>query len=248
MTGDPIRDYLSALDTKLRGRPNRDRLLAEAEDHLRESEAALRASGLDAGEAARAAVANLGPARDVAAAGGGRVAVAGVLGAGAVVSVGLMIAAAAKEPPYRDAPRPALPLHLFFAGLGVAVLTVCVAWIVRAWSNPRATRGAVVRGAMLTAGMAVAAALGELAVHEGKERIYKMHCVRDGEPPHKLFCNPQGARDYTTAELHALVCVGIAAAVLALTAYAMARHARRERERLGGGAPSASEAGAQPYR
>jgi hypothetical protein len=233
MKNDPVADYLADLDRRLRGRPNRDRLLAEAEDHLRESEAELRASGLAPDEAARTAVARLGPAGGVAAAGGGRAGVAAVVLTGAVTAAGLMAAAAAKDPGYHDAPRPALPLHLFFGGLGVAALTACVAWTVWAASGARFTRGTLVRGVMLTSGMAVAVALGELAIHEGKQRLYTMYCERDGEPPHKLFCNPQGARDFTSAELHALACVAAALVVLGVTAYAMHRHARRERARLG---------------
>jgi hypothetical protein len=229
MTREPIAEYLADLDRRLRGRPNHDRLLAEAEDHLRESHAALLAAGLDPEEAARTAVARLGPAGGVAAAGGSRTGVAAVVVTGAVIAAGFMVAAAAKDPGYQDAPRPALPLHLFFAGLGVAVLTACLAWTVWTASGARSTRGAVTRGLMLTSGMAVAVALGELAIHEGKQRLYTMYCVRDGEPPHKLFCNPQGARDFRTAELHALACVAAALLVLALTFLAMQRHARAER-------------------
>lgn len=236
MSDDPIAQYLAELDEMLRGRPNRRRLVEEAEDHLRESQAALRAGGMSDDDAAREAVARLGPPAGVAPAAGGRAAAAVVLAVGAVATVVLMAAAYAKNPPYQDAPRPALPLHLFFGGLGVAVIALCAAWTAWAWTNPRATRGTFLRGAMLTLGMTVAVALGELAIREGKERFFKMYCERDGEPPHKLFCNPQGARDYTTAELHALVCLGLAAAVLAVTLYAMSRHARRERERLGLGA------------
>jgi hypothetical protein len=92
VTRDPIAEYLADLDRRLRGRPNRDRLMAEAEDHLRESEAALRASGIDAEEAARTAIARLGPAGPVAAAGGGRTGVAAVLAAGAVVAGALNLA------------------------------------------------------------------------------------------------------------------------------------------------------------
>jgi len=242
VTRDPIAEYLADLDRRLRGRPNRERLLAEAEDHLRESEAALRASGLGAHDAARAAVARLGSVRDVARAGGGRSAAGIVLAIGAAGAVGLMAAAAAKDPGYQDAPRPALPLHLFFGGLGVAVLTLCVAWTLWAASSARATRGAVVRGAMLTTGMTAAIALGELAIHLGKQRLYTMYCVRNGEPPHQLVCNPHGTRDFATAELHALVCVGAALVVLAVTAYAMHRHAGGERARLDAdGAPATAQ-------
>ncbi|HEY7257827.1 MAG TPA: hypothetical protein VH459_02100 [Gaiellales bacterium] len=160
---------------------------------------------------------------------GARAGVAAVIAVGAVVAVGLMVAAAANDPGYQDAPRPALPLHLFFGGLGVAALTACVAWTAWRATGVRSPRGTVVRGVMLTSGMAVAIALGELAIHEGKQRIYTMYCERDGEPPHKLFCNPQGSRDFATAELHALACVAAALAVLALTVLAMRRHARAER-------------------
>jgi hypothetical protein len=233
VSDEPIARYLAELDRRLRGRPNRRRLVEEAADHLRESQAALRATGMGEDEAAREAVRRLGPAGEVAAAGGGRTAAALVLVLGVVAAVALVVAAAAKNPPFRDAPQPALPLHLFFGGLGVGAIAICAAWTVWAWSDPRATRGVVVRGAMATVGMTAVVALGELAIREGKERLYTMYCVRDGEPPHKLFCNPQGTRDFKTAELHALVCLVLAAAVLGLTLYAMRRHARRERRVLG---------------
>jgi hypothetical protein len=138
----------------------------------------------------------------------------------------LVVVGIAKSGPYQDAPSPALPLYLGLGGIGAGVVTACAAWAVWIWTDPRATRAAFSRAAVLAIGMTVAVALGEAAIREGKQRLYKMYCERDGVAPHHLVCNPQGARDYATAELHALVCLVAAAAVLGVTMFVMHRIAR----------------------
>jgi HAAS domain-containing protein len=66
MTG-PIEEYLRQLRASLRTRPEEtSRILAEAEDHLRESVAAGRAAGLTETEAAEAAISSFGTVRAVA--------------------------------------------------------------------------------------------------------------------------------------------------------------------------------------
>ena len=67
MSGDPIADYLAELRAGLRTAPARTaEILAEAEDHLRESAAAARQAGhLSEAAAQRAAIEAFGPARQV---------------------------------------------------------------------------------------------------------------------------------------------------------------------------------------
>ena len=66
MTG-PVEEYLRQLRASLRTRPEEtSRILAEAEDHLRESVAAGIAAGLTGTEAAEAAVSSFGTVRAVA--------------------------------------------------------------------------------------------------------------------------------------------------------------------------------------
>jgi len=65
MTG-PVDEYLRQLRASLRARPEEtSRILAEAEDHLRESVAAGRAAGLTETEAAEAAISSFGTVRAV---------------------------------------------------------------------------------------------------------------------------------------------------------------------------------------
>jgi hypothetical protein len=105
MTG-PVEEYLRQLRASLRTRPEETgRIVAEAEDHLRESVAAGRAAGLTESEAAEAAISSFGTVRAVARAhqtpGGqaaaalGRLAMASWLLAGTVLSsafaVGLVV-------------------------------------------------------------------------------------------------------------------------------------------------------------
>ncbi|HEX4256768.1 MAG TPA: permease prefix domain 1-containing protein [Streptosporangiaceae bacterium] len=64
---DPIEDYLDQLYAKLHTTPRQGRrILAEAEDHLREATAAGIAAGLTEPEAQRAAIASFGSVRAVA--------------------------------------------------------------------------------------------------------------------------------------------------------------------------------------
>lgn len=66
MTG-PVEEYLHQLRASLRTRPEEtSRILAEAEDHLRESVAAGLAAGLTETEAAEAAISSFGTVRAVA--------------------------------------------------------------------------------------------------------------------------------------------------------------------------------------
>jgi hypothetical protein len=66
MEGDPIEEYLDQLRASLRTPPGQTRLiLAEAEDHLRESIAAGRAAGLTEPEAQQAAISSFGSVRAV---------------------------------------------------------------------------------------------------------------------------------------------------------------------------------------
>lgn len=65
MTG-PVGEYLHQLRASLRTRPEEtSRILAEAEDHLRESVAAGQAAGLTETEAAEAAISSFGTVRAV---------------------------------------------------------------------------------------------------------------------------------------------------------------------------------------
>jgi len=64
---EPVEEYLRQLRASLRTRPEEtSRILAEAEDHLRESVAAGRAAGLAETEAAEAAISSFGTVRAVA--------------------------------------------------------------------------------------------------------------------------------------------------------------------------------------
>ena len=61
VTGDPIDRYLAQLRASLRGSPERaERILAEAEDHLRSSAANGLAAGMSEREAQEAAIAAFG--------------------------------------------------------------------------------------------------------------------------------------------------------------------------------------------
>ena len=66
MNGGPVEDYLARLRAGLRTPPARTaEIVAEAEDHLRESAAARQTAGLDEEAAQRAAVAAFGPVKQV---------------------------------------------------------------------------------------------------------------------------------------------------------------------------------------
>jgi HAAS len=122
MTG-LVDEYLRQLRASLRTRPEEtSRILAEAEDHLRESVAAGRAAGLTEAEAAEAAISSFGTVRAVvrahqtprgqAAAALGRLFMATWLLAGIVLTsvfaVGLVmiVVIAAKGPPGPPGPDP----------------------------------------------------------------------------------------------------------------------------------------------
>jgi hypothetical protein len=143
MTGR-IEKYLRQLRASLRTRPEEtSRILAEAEDHLRESVAAGRAAGLTETEAAEAAVSSFGTVRAVArahqtprgqaAAALGSLVIAIWLLAGTLLAwclpVGLVMVVmiAATRPPIwgpgRD-PSPSQPAYLIVACglLGLAML------------------------------------------------------------------------------------------------------------------------------
>jgi hypothetical protein len=143
MTG-PVEEYLRQLRASLRTRPaETSRILAEAEDHLRESVAAGLAAGLTETEAAEAAISSFGTVRAVArahqttrgqaAAALGGLATAIWLLAGIVLAwcfpVGLVmvVAIAATNPPHWGPgldPNPAQPAYLVVACglLGLAML------------------------------------------------------------------------------------------------------------------------------
>lgn len=151
MTG-PVEDYLRQLRAGLRTRPEEtSRILAEAEDHLRESVAAGLAAGLTEAEAAEAAISSFGtvhavarahqtPRGQAAAALGGLVLAiwlwAGILLAWCVpVGLVMVVMITATRPPIwgpgRD-PSPSQPAWLLVACglLGLAML----------WSYPRVRR------------------------------------------------------------------------------------------------------------
>lgn len=213
MSDDPIARYLAHLDRSLRGRPNRQRLVEEAEDHLRESEADLRTRGLTQQQAGREAVRRLGSADSLAHAGGGRIATAVVLVLGVAAMVALLISAVAVSGPGQDGPTPGFPMYLLFGGIGVGVITVSAVVTVRTWASGVATRGAVVRMAILTVALIVAVGLGMLAVHEGKHQ--------------------QGG-SLAEREQRVLAVLAIAAGVIAIAVWLMELHARREQQRLDG--------------
>jgi HAAS len=151
MTG-PVEDYLRQLRAGLRTGPEEtSRILAEAEDHLRESVTAGLAAGLTEAEAAEAAISSFGTVRAVArahqtprgqaaAALGGLVLaiwlLAGILLAWCLpVGLVMVVLIAATRPPIwgpgRD-PSPSQPAWLLVACglLGLAML----------WSYPRVRR------------------------------------------------------------------------------------------------------------
>ena len=141
MTG-PVEEYLRQLRAGLRTRPEEtSRILAEAEDHLRESVAAGRAAGLAETEAAEAAISSFGTVRAVvrahqtprgqAAAALGSVAMAIWLLAGTVLTsvfaVGLVmtVVIAVTTGPPRPDPDPSVEgLAGFVAACGLLGLAV----------------------------------------------------------------------------------------------------------------------------
>lgn len=97
MSGDPIDEYLARLRASLRTPPDRaEQILAEAEDHLRESAAAGESRGLTEREAQEAAIATFGQVRAVVRAHRRPAAVAAelCLAAGRIATVYLLVVAA----------------------------------------------------------------------------------------------------------------------------------------------------------
>jgi hypothetical protein len=137
MTG-PVEEYLRQLRASLRTRPEEtSRILAEAEDHLRESVAAALAAGLTEAEAAEAAISSFGTVRAVVRAhqtprGQAAAALRGLvmaiwLLAGAVLTsvfaVGLvLVVVIAAEGPHNGRPDPPDPTHPSLGGLASLVV------------------------------------------------------------------------------------------------------------------------------
>ena len=122
VTDDPIGEYLARLRRSLRGRPNRDRMLAETEDHLRESAAHLEDQGLTPASAAQEAVRRMGDADELGRAAGGRVAAIVVLVVGWVGAAGLLAAADAVHGSGQDGPAAGAPILLTFGALAAGVI------------------------------------------------------------------------------------------------------------------------------
>jgi hypothetical protein len=182
---DPIGAYLARLRRSLRGRPNRARVLAETEDHLRESTEALVRRGMPADVAAREAVNRMGGAEPLGRAAGGRVAAALVLALGWLAAIGMVAAAAAVRGPGQDGPSPGLPLLLVVGAAAAGVVSLLAASAVWSWSSAIASGDAVIRRA--TAAFAFAAAFGlvGLGVHVGKHQSGGTIAVREQRA---LFC------------------------------------------------------------
>ena len=209
MTDDPIGDYLARLRRSLRGRPNRDRMLAETEDHLRESAAHLEDQGLTPASAAQEAVRRMGDAGELGRAAGGRVAAIAVLVLGWAGAVALLVAAAAVRGSGGDGPTPGALYLLAFGALAAAGVSTLAAVAVWAWSSSTATSGAVWRRVTAVVAAIAAAVLVELAVHVAKH---------------------QSGGTLETREHRALLCLALAAAVLCATVIYLELHARAERE------------------
>jgi hypothetical protein len=207
---DPIEEYLATLERGLRGRPNRDRLLAEAEDHLRESAEHLERSGMPRDAAAREAVARMGEAEPLRRAAGGRVAAVAVLALGWLAAIGLLAAAAAVRGPGQDGPSPGFPLLLGVAAMAAAVVSLLAAAAVWTWSSTVASTDAVWRRAMAVFAAAAGFGLLGLAVHVGKHQSGGTIAVR---------------------EQRALLCLAVAAIVLLATLAWIELNARGERRR-----------------
>ena len=185
VSDDPIEAYLATLDRSLRGRPNRDRVLAETEDHLRESADHLQRSGMAPNAAAREAVNRIGAAEPLGRAAGGRVAAGSVLVLGWLAAIGLFAAAAAVSGPGQDGPSPGLPLLLGVGAIAAAVVSPLTAAAVWSWSSAVATTDAVWRRAMAAFATVAAFSMVGLAVHVGKHQSGGTIAVREQRA---LFC------------------------------------------------------------
>jgi hypothetical protein len=185
VSDDPIDAYLATLDRSLRGRPNRGRVLAETEDHLRESADALERSGMPAAAAAREAVSRMGDAEPLRRAAGGRVAAGAVLVLGWIAAIGLLSAAVAVRGPGQDGPTPGAPLLLVVGGMAAGVVSLFAAAAVWSWSSAVASSDATWRRAMAAFAAAAAFGLVGLGVHVGKHQSGGTHAVREQRA---LFC------------------------------------------------------------
>ena len=185
VSDDPIDPYLATLDRSLRGRPNRGRVLAETEDHLRESAEHLERSGMPAAEAAREAVSRMGAAEPLGRAAGGRVAAGAVLVLGWVAAIGLLATAVAVHGPGQDGPTPGLPLLLVVGAMAAGVVSLLAAAAVWTWSSAIASSDATWRRAMAAFAAASAFGLVGLGVHVGKHQSGGTRALREERA---LFC------------------------------------------------------------
>jgi hypothetical protein len=213
VSDDPIDAYLATLERRVRGRPDRDRLLAETEDHLRESAGDLESGGMSPAAAAREAVRRMGAPEPLGTAAGGRVAAAAVLALGWLGAIGLIAAAAAVSGPGQDGPSPGFPLLLLVGAMAAGVVSFLAAAAVRSWSSAIASTDAALRRAMAAFAAAAAFALVGLGVHVGKH---------------------QSGGTMAAREERALFCLAVAAAVLLVALAWIELNAREERRKRSG--------------
>jgi hypothetical protein len=198
VSDDPIDAYLATLDRSLRGRPNRGRVLAETEDHLRESAEHLEQSGMPAPAAAREAVSRMGDAGPLGRAAGGRVAAGAVLVLGWIAAIGLLAAAVSVHGPGQDGPTAGAPILLVVGAMAAGIVSLLAAAAVWSWSSAVASSDATWRRAMAAFAAASAFGLVGLGVHVGKHQSGGTHAVREQRA---LFC-------LAVAALVVLVAVG----------------------------------------
>jgi hypothetical protein len=213
VSDDPIDAYLATLERRVRGRPDRDRLLAETEDHLRESAGDLESSGMSPAAAAREAVRRMGAAEPLGTAVGGRAGAAVVLALGWLGAIGLIAAAAAVSGPGQDGPSPGFPLLLLVGAMAAGVVSFLAAAAVRSWASAIASTDAALRRAMAAFAAAAAFALVGLGVHVGKH---------------------QSGGTMAAREERALFCLAVAAAVLLVALAWIELNAREERRKRSG--------------
>jgi hypothetical protein len=213
VSDDPIDAYLATLERRVRGRPDRDRLLAETEDHLPESAGDLESSGMSPAAAAREAVRRMGAAEPLGTAVGGRAGAAVVLALGWLGAIGLIAAAAAVSGPGQDGPSPGFPLLLLVGAMAAGVVSFLAAAAVRSWSSAIASTDAALRRAMAAFAAAAAFALVGLGVHVGKH---------------------QSGGTMAAREERALFCLAVAAAVLLVALAWIELNAREERRKRSG--------------
>jgi hypothetical protein len=210
VTDDPIAAYLETLGRSLRGRPNRDRVLAETEDHLRSSAESLEEQGLAPDAAAREAVRRMGSAEDVGRAAGGRVAAIIVLVLGWTGTAFLFAAAGAVRGDGQDGAAAGAPILLGLGALAALIVTPLAALAVWSWSNALHSADAVWRRVTALVAALAAAALAELAVHVAKHQSGGSRSTREGR---------------------ALACLALAALILCATVIYLELHARAEQRR-----------------